>query len=189
MPASTTEGGPPGDRELVARAAAGDRSAFAELYDQHVRPVYWQAYSIVRQDFEAEDVTQDAFITLWRKIDTIMLADDSALPWLLVTARYKALNAQRRMNRRSTQRLSPDTPGAVAVEDEVEASQIRAEIDKAIAVLTPLDRQLYDLCVEGDHTYEMAARELGVTHAVVRNRLSRLRGRLRTDLRSIRETS
>ena len=48
---------------------------------------------------------------------------------------------------------------------------------------------VYDLCVAGDHTYELAARELGVTHAVVRNRLSRLRSRLRADLRSMRETA
>lgn len=179
---------PPSDRDLLARAASGDRSAFAELYDRHVRPVYWQAYSIVRQDHEAEDVTQDAFITMWRKIDTIVVADDSVLPWLLVTARYTALNAQRRINKRNA-RLIDDVADTVAVEDVVEASLIRAEIDKATAALTPLDRRLYELCLDGNHTYDLAARELGVTHAVVRNRISRLRGRLRTDLRSIRETS
>ena len=66
---------------------------------------------------------------------------------------------------------------------------MRAEIDKAVAALAPNDRRLYELCVEGDRTYEHAARELGVTHAVVRNRLHRLRARLRADLRSMRETS
>ncbi|MCW2751442.1 MAG: polymerase subunit sigma-24, partial [Aeromicrobium sp.] len=64
-----------------------------------------------------------------------------------------------------------------------------AEITRAVTALSPLDRQLYELFVAGDHTYELAARELGVTHAVVRNRLSRLRSRLRADLRSMRETS
>lgn len=188
-PMSIAPDQPGGDRDLLARAAAGDRSAFGQLYDRHVRPVYWQAYGVVGDDREAEDVTQDAFITMWRRIGTITLVDESVLPWLLVTARYTALNARRSGHRRRSSELAPDLDAGRTVEDEVEASQVRAEIDKAIASLSTLDRQLYELCVDGEHTYEMAARELGVTHAVVRNRISRLRTRLRADLRSMRETS
>lgn len=179
-----------GDRELLELAAAGDRAAFGQLYDRHVRPVYWQAYAVVRDSDAAEDVTQDAFITMWDRIRRISLVDESVLPWLLVTARYTALNARRRAQRtqaRSSQ-LDPDLADDSLVEDEVQAGQVRTEIDKAVAALSPTDRRLYDLCVDGDHTYELAARELGVSHAAVRNRLSRLRTRLRADLRSMRET-
>ena len=181
----------PGDRELLARAAEGDRMAFGQLYDRHVRPVYWQAYTVVRDEREAEDITQDVFITTWNKIRTISVVDESVLPWLLVTARYTAFNARRRDHRAQvrTNQFDPEMAADLTVEDEVEAGQVRAEIDKATATLSTVDRQLYDLCVLGDHTYEMAARELGVSHAVVRNRLSRLRARLRADLRSMRETS
>jgi RNA polymerase sigma factor (sigma-70 family) len=187
---TTSEDGPPtGDRELLARAAAGDRTAFGLLYDRYVRPVYWQAYSVLRDDREAEDTTQDVFVTTWNKIRTITLVDESVLPWLLVTARYTALNAHRSRQRRRASTLDPDLSADTTVEDEVEAGLVRAEIDKATGALTATDRRLYELCVEGDHTYATAARELGVSHAVVRNRLSRLRTRLRADLRSMRETS
>lgn len=180
------------DVELLTRAQEGDRSAFADLYDRHVRPVYWQAYSVVHDAGEAEEVTQDVFVTAWRRIRAITPVDGSLLPWLMVTARYTALNASRRASRR--QRSDPldddvlrstDSP----VEREIEAAQVRAEIDKAVAALAENDRRLYELCVEGDRTYEQAARELGVSHAVVRNRLHRLRTRLRADLRFMRETS
>lgn len=177
------------DRELLTRAARGDRTAFGQLYDRHVRPVYWQSYSVLRDDREAEDVTQDVFVTTWNKIRTITLVDESILPWLLVTARYTALNARRSRQRRRSDELDGTLPADLDVEDQVEAGLVRAEIDKATAALSPLDRQLYDLCVAGDHTYEMAAHELGVSHAVVRNRISRLRTRLRADLRSMREMS
>lgn len=179
-----------GDAELLARAAEGDRAAFGQLYDRHVRPVYWQAYAVVRNTDEAEDITQDVFITTWNKIRSINLVDESALPWLLVTARFTALNARRRTlkTRQHQSEIDADVgDGGPSVEEEVEAAQVRAEIDKAVAALSPTDRQLYELCVVGDHTYELAARELGVSHAVVRNRLSRLRSRLRADLRSMRE--
>jgi RNA polymerase sigma-70 factor (ECF subfamily) len=178
-----------GDDELLRRAAAGDRAAFGQLYDRHVRPVYWQAYQVLRDDREAEDTTQDVFVTTWNKIRTITLVDESVLPWLLTTARYTALNARRGRQRRHAQALDPTLAAPTDVEDEVEAGVVRAEIEKATSQLTETDRRLYELCVAGDHTYEMAARELGVTHAVVRNRLSRLRTRLRADLRSMRETS
>lgn len=189
MTPPTTQGHKTGDRELLARAASGDRAAFGEIYDRHVRPVYWQAYGILRDEREAEDVTQDVFITTWRRIRTITVVDESVLPWLLVTARYTALNASRGRRRRSADELDPQVATDRTVEDEVEAGQVRAEIDKATAALSETDRRLYELCVAGDHTYEMAARELGVSHAAVRNRVSRLRRRLRADLRSMRETS
>jgi RNA polymerase sigma factor (sigma-70 family) len=186
------------DVELLTRAQVGDRLAFADLYDRHVRPVYWQAYSVVHDAGEAEEVTQDVFVTAWRRIRTITPVEGSLLPWLLVTARYTALNAYRRASRRRNDTLDDDVaegtqqrPSAALdspVEREIDAAQVRAEIDKAVAALTENDRRLYELCVEGDRTYQQAARELGVSHAVVRNRLHRLRTRLRADLRSMRET-
>jgi RNA polymerase sigma factor (sigma-70 family) len=188
------------DVELLTRAQEGDRSAFTDLYDRHVRPVYWQAYSVVRDASEAEEVTQDVFVTAWRRIRAITPVDGSLLPWLMVTSRYTALNASRRASRRRDDAIDDDLPegsterrlsaaGDSPVEREIEAAQVRAEIDKAVASLAPNDRKLYEMCVEGDRTYEQAARELGVSHAVVRNRLHRLRTRLRADLRSMRETS
>ena len=175
--------------DLLKAVALGDEKAFGQLYDRHVRPVYWQAYGVLRDEREAEDATQDVFVTMWHKIRTITLVDESVLPWLLVTARYTALNARRSRLRRRVDELDERLTSDAAVEDEVEAGLVRAEIDKATAALSPVDRRLYELCVDGDHTYDMAARELGVSHAVVRNRLSRLRTRLRADLRSMRETS
>lgn len=193
MTAATLDDGPddngPSDAVLLSRAARGDRVAFGQLYDRHVRPVYWQAYSVLRDEREAEDTTQDVFVTTWNKIRTITLVDESVLPWLLVTARYTALNAHRSRQRRRGDELDDRVPGGRTVEDEVEAGLVIAEIEKATSGLSPTDRRLYELCVAGDHTYEMAARELGVSHAVVRNRISRLRTRLRADLRSLREIS
>jgi RNA polymerase sigma factor (sigma-70 family) len=177
------------DRILLHLAARGDRQAFGRLYDRHVRPVYWQAYGVLGDDREAEDATQDVFVTMWHKIRGITLVDESVLPWLLATARYTALNARRGRLRRRANQLDDGLSSESSVEDEVEAGLVRAEIEKATAALSPVDRRLYELCVDGDHTYGMAARELGVSHAVVRNRLSRLRTRLRADLRSVKEIS
>jgi len=175
--------------ELVAKAQVGDRDAFATLYDRHVRPVYWQAYSVVRDRDVAEDITQEVFITAWRRLRAITPVDGSLLPWLLLTARYTAYNTARRENRRTHDELDSERVGTGGADTEVEAAQVRAEIDKAVSALSPVDQQLYTLCVDGGATYEQAARELGVSHSVVRNRIHRLRTRLRADLSALRGTA
>lgn len=178
----------PSDAILLDLVSSGDRDAFGVLYERHVRPVYWQAYSVLHDDGGAEDVTQDAFVTLWRKRDRVSVVDESVLPWLLTTAKLSALNAYRRQLRRSGAQLT-DAGAVETVESVVDAGIVRVEIDKAVARLSALDRQVFELCVEGDLSYEQASRVLGITHAAVRNRLSRLRAALRSDLRAMKEMS
>lgn len=180
------------DRDLLDRARVGDRTAFADLYDRHVRAVYWQSLGVVGDTVLAEDVTQDVFITFWDKSRAVRLVDASVLPWLLVTARYTGLNARRRLQRERlrSSTLDDDLVDDVGLVDEaVLRGEVQAEIDKAVAGLSGPDRRVYELCLDGDHSYESAARELGVSHASVRNRLSRVRTRLRADLAALKETS
>lgn len=179
----------PDELTLLAQAQVGDRDAFAGLYDRHVRPVYWQAYSVVRDRDLAEDVTQEVFVTAWRRIRAITTVDESILPWLLLTARYTAYNAARRERRRAHDELRTDPIGAPGADAEAEAAHVRTEIDKAVGSLSELDQQLYALCVDGGATYEQAARRLGISHSVVRNRIHRLRARLRADLSALRGTA
>lgn len=153
------------DLATLHKAQRGDRMAFGELYDRHVRPVYWQAYALVGDRQTAEDVTQEVFATSWRKIRLITPVDGSVLPWLLTTTRLTAYNAGRHEARRRHDPLDHEPAARGGVEDEVEAALVRAEIDKAVAALSPTDQRLYELCVDGAASYEQAARALGVSHA------------------------
>ncbi|MGA8851056.1 MAG: sigma-70 family RNA polymerase sigma factor [Aeromicrobium sp.] len=180
------------DEVLLQRSGSGDRVAFEQIYDRHVRAVYWQAHRVVRDAALAEEVSQDAFVTLWEKSRSVRIVDESILPWLMVTARFIALNTHRRHRReadRSSQ-IDQDVEDPTSdVERVAVASEVQDRIDDAVSRLSVLDQRLYGLCIEGDHPYEAAARELGVSHGSVRNRLSRVRAQLRSDLRAVRETS
>lgn len=181
----------PNDRELLSRAVHGDRLAFDQLYLRHVRPVYWQAYAVVRNEYDAEDATQEVFITAWKKIADIRIVHDSLLPWLLVTARYTALNKRRQAQRDASRQQSFDhdlPDSSMTVEEAAVHDELLARIGKSVAALTEPDRQLYELCISGDRTYAEAAGELGVSHGAVRNRVSRIRQRLRADIHVLRGT-
>ena len=180
------------DAVLLDRSSTGDRAAFEQIYDRHVRAVYWQAHRVMRDADAAEDVSQEAFITLWQKTRSVRIVDESVLPWLLVTARYLALNAHRRQRRDGERSgaLDHDVEDPTGnVEQAAGASEVQRQIDKAVEQLSEMDQRLYHLCLDGDHSYASAARELGVSHGTVRNRLSRLRTHLRADLQALREIS
>ncbi|UDY25064.1 RNA polymerase sigma factor [Nocardioides sp. Kera G14] len=184
---------PADDRDLLSRAAGGDQAALGALYDRHVRAVYWQALAVTRDAMLAEDVTQEVFLTFWQKVRSVHVVDSSVLPWLMVTARFHALNAGRRMQRerRRSTTLDGVEQGGWAREgadDALVQREIQEGIDAAVAGLSTTDRRIYELCLEGDHSYESAAQMLGLSHASVRNRLSRVRIRLRSDLHALRES-
>lgn len=56
------------DREIVARAIAGDRQAFRQLVERHQQFVYALAYRFTGRVMDAEDITQEAFIRLWKNL-------------------------------------------------------------------------------------------------------------------------
>ncbi|GAA1991328.1 sigma-70 family RNA polymerase sigma factor [Microbacterium pumilum] len=171
------------DASLVAQAASGSEVAFRTLYRAYVRPVYWLAYGLVGNASDAEDVTQETFVVAWRKLPGLELASDSLLPWLVTVCRFQAANRIRRQqrDREHTAGAVADTlPATVNVEQQVIDDELAERIVQEVAGMSPLDRDIFRLCATEGYAYQAAAEELGVAHGVVRNRLSRIRTRLRT---------
>ena len=177
------------DDALLRRACRDDERAFGLLFDRHVDAVYWQAFGVLRHRDEAQDVAQETFMTAWRRRHDITIVDESVLPWLLVTARFTAQNARRKIARLQPGELPEIADDARTADELVADADVRSAITAAVDRLSAVDQQLFALCLEDDCSYADAAATLGVSHGVVRNRLSRLRGRLRADLHSVREDS
>src|ERR1700728_1812889 len=71
----------PGEAQVLARAQAGDHHAFAHLYSLHKRRIYSLCLRMVGNIAEAEDLTQEAFLQLHRKIGTFR-GDSAFSTWL-----------------------------------------------------------------------------------------------------------
>lgn len=171
------------DATLVAQAASGSEHAFRTLYRAYVRPVYWLAHRLVGNASDAEDVTQETFLVAWRKLRGLELAGDSLLPWLVTVCRFQAANrirTQRRDRDNIADAAQDSIPSTVDVEQQVIDGDFADRILREVAGLSPLDRDIFRLCATEGYAYQAAAEELGVAHGVVRNRLSRIRTRLRT---------
>ena len=171
------------DATLVAQAAGGSEQAFRTLYRAYVRPVYWLAHGLVGNAPDAEDVTQETFLVAWRKLPGLELAGESLLPWLVTVCRFQASNrirTQRRDREHTAAASEAGIPSTVDVEQQVIDGDFADRILREVEGLSPLDREIFRLCATEGYAYQAAARELGVAHGVVRNRLSRIRTRLRT---------
>lgn len=93
------EGRPLEDRDLIARAKNGDKTAFGELVRVHQGMALRVAYLVLRDHAEAEDVTQDAFVKAYRSLHRFR-AEEPFRPWLLKIVRNESLNRSRSRVRR-----------------------------------------------------------------------------------------
>ncbi|WP_309129395.1 sigma-70 family RNA polymerase sigma factor [Microbacterium sp.] len=178
------------DQELAARAAAGDQDAFRSIYRAYARPVYWIAHGILSSSTDAEDIMQETFVVAWRKLPGLRLASPSLLPWLATICRLQAANRLRvlRRDRANTTEAAEETlPAIVSVEDQVISAALAERIAVEVQLLDELDQQIFRLCAVDGYAYQSAAERLGVSHAVVRNRLSRVRTRLRGAVTEVKD--
>ena len=173
------------ERALFERVQAGDREAFRMIFRMHMRSVYWAAFGVLQSRSDSEEVMQDAFMTMWDKRMSIELVGESTLPWLVTTARYHALNRRRAEERKRRDPLDGSAElldRALGPENAAVANEARQHIEEVMAQMPLVDQEIFWLCLVGDLSYKQAARQLGISHGSVRNRLSRLKARLRSEL-------
>lgn len=172
----TALGGELDEATLVARARDGDVGAFETLVHAHQRRIFALALRMLRSRSEAEDVTQEVFLTAWRRLPDLR-ADDAFAGWLYRTATRRCLNLLTRT--RSTAELdteataTPDPDADPA--DAAMRTQTLAALEEALAHLTPEQRAVWLLREVHDRSYEEIAAAVGATPQAVRGRLARAR--------------
>jgi RNA polymerase sigma factor (sigma-70 family) len=170
------------DAELVRAATAGDRGAFAAIYDRYADRLHDFCWSVLRDRDEAADATQDAFLVAAERLG--QLRDPERLrPWLYAVARSQALRRVRARSRVAPEEEMTELPDpAGGPEQSAERSDLRELVWNAAAGLSERDRALLDLHLrhglEGAELGEAIGVEPG--HAYVL--LSRLRDQVERSL-------
>jgi len=174
--------------DLRARIRAGDREAFAELYDAHVRAIYNHGFRLTADWSMAEDVVSDTFLQAWRLRARLDPEAGSLRPWLFGIATNIARNL-RRGDRRYRAAVLAATRDLPIVEDHAAVTDSRIDDARrltaamtALAALPRADREVFTLCVWEELDYAAAAEALGIPIGTVRSRLSRARRKIRREL-------
>jgi RNA polymerase sigma-70 factor (ECF subfamily) len=176
--------------KLLDRIRAGDKTACAECITAHSAEVYRLALRLMKNEAEAEEVTQETFLSAFRGIGQFDGRSDLRT-WLYRIA-YNA--AMMRLRKPSPETVSveeaadPDDGGVVPQalfewrdlpEEELEKAELREELERAIRELPEKMRAVFVLRELENLSTEDVAAALGISEDVVKTRLHRARLRLR----------
>lgn len=179
--ASTESAAVHDERTLVANAAAGDRTAARALYDAHVERVHRIAYRICGDPDVAQDLTQDVFIQLFRRLG--QFRGESAFgTWVHRVALTVCLNAMRKVKRFNEREESIDDALLPADGDGEVEPDLRDRLHAAIEALPEASRiALVMHTIEG-YTHAEIGEALGIAEGTSKARVFDARARLRKAL-------
>jgi RNA polymerase sigma-70 factor, ECF subfamily len=178
----------PTDLDLVRGIKTGDEAAFEQMVERYHSRVYSLAYGVLRNAEDAEEATQDAFWTLYRKIGTF---DESRkfFSWFYRVALNSAYSRARRRPAPTVAiedympKFRPDghivTPDvrdwSIAVEDEVAARELASRAEEFIAELPPAYRDVIWMYDVEEMPADQIAETLEISIPAFKSRLHRAR--------------
>jgi RNA polymerase sigma-70 factor (ECF subfamily) len=175
------------DEDLMTLVDAKESDAFAVIYDRHGGAAYSLAHRIVGDPGMAEDVTQEAFLSIWRSSARFDAARGSVRAWILGILRNRAIDALRRAARPAP-KLDLDDDGVLETQpaaQRTEAEAIRREtaerLRQALGLLPREQSQVIELAYFGGFSHSEIASMLGAPIGTVK-------GRMRLGLEKIRAT-
>ena len=169
------------ESELVSLLKSRDSKAFSYLYDNYSGSLYTIIAQLVNDMEIANDVLQEVFINIWRKIESYDPVKGRLFTWMLNIARNAAIDKIRSKGYRDNQRTQPIL--------ETESSGMRMSSNPAVSdvglkkVLTTLNeesRKLIDLSYFQGFTHEEIAKMLGIPLGTVKTRIRTAIIQLRT---------
>jgi len=170
------------DEELVHRAQNGDPAAFDEIVERHKGAVFRAALAALRNREDAEDVTQETFITAFRKLHTFR-GESQVRTWLSRIAWNRSMDQRRRGRFRTFLHL--DEPGVVelvAPEADPETATLAGSVHARVRSEIEHLRDTILLASAGDLDYASIGETLGVREGTVKSRVFEARALLRAAL-------
>jgi RNA polymerase sigma factor (sigma-70 family) len=180
----------PGDVELAERLMARDESALGDVIAAFGTKVHGMARRVLTDPALAEEVTQDAFLALWRRPGAFDPERGSLLSFLLGVARNKAIDLVRREEslKRTRDALVAEVELQPAVSDDAPRIDEREELTRALRQLSPAHREAIVLAYYGGRTYREVATELGIPEGTAKTRLRDGLMKLRQSLAATKES-
>ena len=170
------------DFQLAQSAAKGDMAAFEELYQRHNRRVFSLCLRMLQNAHEAEDLTQEVFIQLYRKIGSFR-GDSAFTTWLhRMTVNQVLMHFRKRSVKNEKTTEEGETPVQVVSGTENPRKMPivdKIALDRAIAQLPKGYKSVFILHDVEGHEHEEVARILGCSVGTSKSQLHKARMKLR----------
>jgi RNA polymerase sigma-70 factor, ECF subfamily len=168
------------DEALVALVARSSDAALGELYDRYGSTAYGLALRVVRDPALAEDVVQEAFLSVWRSAARFVPERAKASTWIMIFVHRRAVDVVRREERRRGEPLDrADQPATGSTEEVAWLRFERERVQEALAQLPDQQREAIELAYYGGFTQAQLAERLGQPLGTIKSRVFNGLGRLR----------
>ena len=160
------------DAELVALIASGDPVAFSEFHARYAGAARQLARRVTNDASLAEDVVQDAFLTLWRQAARFDATRARPSTWILMITHHRAVDAVRREIRRGAIPIEgvPAEHADDEPRDDAWTRLVAHRVTDALALLPQLQREVLELTYFGGLSQSQAAGRLGRPLGTVKSR-------------------
>jgi RNA polymerase sigma-70 factor, ECF subfamily len=177
------------DSRLIEATLAGDREAFGELVHTYQERLYNSLIHLLGNEHEAQDVTQDAFVQAFRRLDSFR-GQSGFYTWIFRIARNLAISRLRRRRATSSLHHSDGTLREIEGSDgaphhPLESVETISRVRQALANLEEDQRTILVLREFEGMDYEAIAELLEIPVGTVRSRLHRARQQLKDELTAL----
>jgi RNA polymerase sigma-70 factor, ECF subfamily len=164
------------DEELMQRVYQDDARAFAVVFDRHADVAFSLAYRICGRRALAEDVVQEAFLSLWRSRTRYERARGSVRSWLLAIVHHRAIDVVRHESATASrdvhdEEVSARLPALERTEAEVERRSEARLVRGALEELPSDQRQVIELAYFGGFSHSELAEMLDLPAGTVKGRM------------------
>jgi RNA polymerase sigma-70 factor (ECF subfamily) len=184
------------DETLVRHAQRGDMRAFEELTARHRDKVYSRAFSMMRHEDDALDLSQEAWVKAWQRLEQFQ-GDSSFATWItriVINLCLDAMRRQKRLHAESIEQMDEDSGGVerqmpVLIVDPLEGlerRELRKRIDEAMAQLSDAHRTVLVLHEFEGLEYKECAKRMNCSIGTIMSRLFYARRRLATMLSGLK---
>lgn len=172
------------ETDLVLRSAGGDVSAFRTLTERHLPAVTGIARRMLRDDAEAEDVAQEAFLRLWRSGTSLDVGAAGVKPWLRRVVSNLCIDRVRGRQRLTVVEELPEQAEAPRQQAALEEKDLQRRVDQALKKLPERQRLALTLFhYEGMSQSEVGG-AMGISDEAVESLLGRARRQLKVELQA-----
>jgi RNA polymerase sigma-70 factor, ECF subfamily len=164
------------DEELMELVDAGDTRGFEVIFDRHAGAGYSLALRMCGRRALAEDIVQEAFLSLWRSGSGYDRARGSVRSWVLSAVHNRAVDALRRAGAKAGRDVSDEgiaerLPARDATDAEVERREESRRVRSALDELPPDQRQVIELAYFGGLSHSQIAEMLDLPPGTVKGRM------------------
>lgn len=162
------------ESELLLGVARGDREAFAQLFDRFAPKVKSYLLRLGAPPAQAEDLAQDAMLSVWRRAASFDPAKAKPSTWIFVIARNAWIDRLRREKVEFAYRAgldNPETSNEEAPDDAVARGEDEARIAAALSALPQAQRDVVRLSFFEDRPHSEIAEHLSLPLGTVKSRL------------------